>query len=118
MDDTLSDLREAVALPLPDHPSLLGCEGYFDPWRFFPLLYGTYSSEFDECAIDILSELAAGTTGREDLAAEMFREMFCNLGWCEYGTSPRVCFPTEAFSAVLPELLARWKAYAEMQWDS
>lgn len=106
-----------VALPVPADNFELGAEGYFDPWPMFNL-YGSYSGDFDECAIDILDELQSGDKKRHDLGAEMFRELLCNLDLCEYGTSPRVCFPTREFRELLPTLVEKWKAYSAVQWNS
>lgn len=88
----------------------------FDPWTLFPSVYGTYSSDFDQCAIDVLGEINSGEKVRDDLGAEMFREMLCTSNLCNYGTSPRVCFPTPSFKKILPDLLDRWKVYSKNQW--
>ena len=105
----------ALSLPLPDDEYSITTDGTFDPWRVFGL-YGTYSSEFDDMAIDVLEELREGVKRRTDLGAEMFREMLCMADLCEYGTSPRVCFPTREFSAALPDLIDRWRAFYKLQW--
>lgn len=101
--------------PMPE-PYAIGEEGTFDPWEPFPL-YGSYSGDFDEMALDVLRELRDGKKERRDLAAEMFREMLCNLQLCDYGTSPRVCFPTGGFRILLPRLIEKWEAYSRMQWQ-
>lgn len=88
----------------------------FDPWALLPSLYGSYSSSFDECAIDVLREIDTGKKVRDDLGAEMFREMLCTAHLCSYGTSPRVCFPTSEFKTLLPRLIARWEAHALAKW--
>lgn len=109
-------VRSHLTLPLPDKEGLLGADGTFDPWELFPSLYGSYSSEFDHCAIDVLRELRDRRKERHDLGAEMFREMLCTANLCDYGTSPRVCFPTEAFKALLPDLIGKWEAYGRLRW--
>ncbi len=109
-------LAALLALKMPQEEFDIGCEGYFDPWEMFPL-YGTYSSDFDECAIGVLEEIQSGNKIRHDLAAEMFREMLCNLDLCSYGTSPRVCFPTSEFRALLPAYIEQWKAHAKIIWS-
>lgn len=53
---------------------------------------------------------------RKDLAAEMFREMLCVLDLCDYGTSPRVCFPISEFQTIMPNLIERWKDFYLIQW--
>lgn len=96
----------------------IGCVGVFDPWEIFPGLYGNYSSDFDDMAIEVLQELADRQANREDLASRMFREMLCNLDLCEYGTSPRVCFATPQFTELLPDLIEKWKEFSRVQWQS
>ena len=91
---------------------------YFEPWDLFEnSVYGHYSSDFDQCAIDVLDELITGKKVRTDLGADMFREMLCVLALCDYGSSPRRCFPTQEFKTVLPKLIGRWKAYAMITWS-
>jgi hypothetical protein len=88
----------------------------FDPWEIFPSLYGSYDSEFDQCALDVLIGLRDGETTRTDLASDMFREMLCTAGLCDYGSSPRACFPTQEFDLHLRTLIKRWQRYALIQW--
>lgn len=88
----------------------------FDPWEIFPEVYGSYSSDFDECILEVLSELLNGGPRRDDLPADIFREMLCTKNLCEYGTSPRSCWPTPDFKALLPELVEKWTAYSAAQW--
>jgi hypothetical protein len=102
----------------------------FEPWPMFGL-FGCYSSDFDEMAIDVLQnilEMADAMDGpkdawcaifdrkRTDLAAEMFREMLCFIDLCDYGTSPRGCFPTMEFRPLLPEFIAKWRDYSKARW--
>lgn len=109
-------VREVLARPLPESPDMLGIEGEFDPWDIFPTLYGSYCSSFDQCALDVLSEIRDGHRKREDLGADMLREMLCTSNLCDYGTSPRVCFPTQQFSELLPALIEKWRTYAILAW--
>lgn len=88
----------------------------FDPWDLFPALYGSYSKAFDDMAIEVLSDIRDGTWNRTDLASEMFREMLCTCGLCDYGSSPRVCFAATAFKEMLPRLIERWREYSAIQW--
>ena len=110
-------LDAILAMPDSDSPEMVDA-GSFDPWEIIPCLYGSYSSDFDQCAIDVLTEIHRAEKVREDLGAEMFREMLCNLNLCSYGTSPRVCFATSEFKKRLPLLLERWKRYAVSQWGA
>lgn len=114
-EEAAAKVRAIIDLPLPDD-GMLGFAGEFDPWEVFPALYGSYSSEYDQCALAVLSELQADTVVRHDLGAEMLREMLCRADLCDYGTSPRACFPTQQFRALLPELIEKWRAYAALQW--
>ncbi len=109
-------LAALLALPMATSLEELGSEGTFDPWHPFPL-YGSYSADFDWCAIAVLRELQSNTKIREDLGAEMFREMLCNLDFCDYGSSPRVCFPTTEFRKLLPDLIAKWETWSAMRWS-
>ena len=108
-------VREILDRPDASHRDLRFSDD-FDPWDIFPALYGSYDSAFDDCALDVLCELQEGERRREDLAADMIREMLCTADLCEYGTSPRTCWPTPSFKALLPELIQRWRAYAKQSW--
>ena len=109
-------LRQLMAFPDPSNEHEIGNAEFFDPWDFFPL-YGSYSSDFDQLAIDVLDELIEGKKVRDDLAAEMFREILCNLELCDYGTSPRVCFPTSQFASMIVELRDRWMKFSALSWQ-
>lgn len=111
-------VRDELAKPLADPDDPQDSDKEFDPWSLFPALYGRYSSEFDHCAIQVLEDVRDGTHNRPDLAAQMFREMLCTSHLCDYGSSPRVCFPTAEFGKVLPELIEKWKAYYLSHWQS
>lgn len=115
-------VRELLNRPLAPSGDLIGVidektnkPEYFDPWDIFPV-YGNYSSEFDDMAIEVLSNLLAGSTPDEKLAHEMFREMLCKMDLCDYGTSPRVCFANQKFKELLPEYIDKWKQYYKLQW--
>lgn len=115
--EAIEKLQKLLARPLPGGPA--SCEDNvedFNPWAMFPSFYGNYGGEFDECALAVLNELLTGDKKRHDLGAEMFREALCNAHLCDYGTSPRVCFPTQGFKALLPALITRWKEYSEAHW--
>lgn len=106
----------ALVLPLPQDGDALGCEGEFDPWQLFSSVYGSYDSGFDKLAIEVLEDVQNGTHTRQDLASRMFREMLCTAHLCDYGTSPRVCFPNAEFKTLLPELIEKWRAYSMIAW--
>jgi hypothetical protein len=90
----------------------------FNPWDLFPTLYGTYSSAFDDMALEVLADIRDRTHNRTDLAAEMFREMLCTSGFCDYGSSPRVCFASSGFAERLPRFIERWDEYSGIHWKS
>lgn len=90
---------------------------YFDPWDIFPV-YGNYSSEFDDVALKTLENLLAGTFEDKGVEYEIFREILCKKNLCDYGTSPRVCFPTTQFKELLPKYITKWKQYYKTQWES
>ena len=98
-----------------DYNDDMGTDG-FDPWEIFPV-YGSYSSEFDDMAIKTLTDILNGTHKSQGLAQEIFRELLCNMELCNYGTSPRTCFPNESFEKVLPEYIGKWKEYYKLQWN-
>lgn len=117
-EDAVAKVAAILARPMPEAADRLGIEGEFSPWDIFPAIYGSYSSDFDACAIDVLCELRELRKDRSDLGAEMLREMLCVADLCDYGTSPRVCFPTSEFRELLPALIEKWRAYAEMAWGA
>jgi hypothetical protein len=89
---------------------------FFDPWSIFPCFYGSYSADFDWCAIGVLEGLVDADKAVWDLPSHMFREVLCTSDLCDYGSSPRACFATSYFKALLPEFIAKWKGYYENQW--
>ena len=111
--EAVERVEAILARPNSDNPA-----EDFDPWDLFPAVYGSYSSEFDRMAIDVLRDVLAGEFKRNDLASEIFREMLCSANLCDYGSSPRACFPTVKFKAILPKLIARWAAYADAHWGN
>lgn len=114
-DDALNIFKAELLKPVAD-PSANSSDDIFDPWRPFEQLYGSYSSAFDDMALEVLTRLLDPTYEPETLAHEMFREMLCTLDLCDYGTSPRGCFAREEFKDILPELISKWREYYQMQW--
>ena len=107
-------LKNELRKPVPTKEESV-CIDFFDPWEAFPL-YGSYSDDFDKCAIDVLQEIRIKKKNRDDLGAEMFREILCSADLCDYGTSPRVCFANKEFMEILDELIEKWKAYSAAWW--
>jgi hypothetical protein len=120
----IDQLKHSLLLPVVDSEShLYGGDECFDPWEMFPCLYGSYSSEFDDMAITVLENIRDrkfGKSAGENLAHEMFREMLCTADLCDYGTSPRGCFPNwqSGFAEILPTLIDKWHEYRRVNWGS
>lgn len=112
---TIENLKAELAKPICGED--ISSVDDFDPWELFPAVYGCYSSAFDDMALEVLASLIDKTFPVETLAHEMFREMLCTAGLCDYGSSPRVCFPTAEFSEVLPSLRYKWAQYADAKWN-
>lgn len=112
----LADVEALLALPTVPEGGMYSAGECFDPWDLFPALYGSYSSEFDDLALAVLADIRDRTHNRTDLAGEMFREMLCTRGLCDYGTSPRACFAAEGFKKQLPRLIERWREFSEIMW--
>lgn len=115
-DTAAAKVLAALSLPIAPERDYCGAEGYFDPWELFPSLYGSYSSAFDDMAIKVLENLRDGEFDGEGLAHEMFREILCTSTFCDYGTSPRVCFPNRDFHKMLPRLIEKWREYCKVWW--
>lgn len=116
-EEAAAKVAALLALPMPESNDVLGIKDEFNPWDIFPAIYGSYSSEYDKCAIDVLCELRDNDHKRTDLGAYMLREMLCVANLCDYGTSPRVCFPTQDFRKLLPDLIEKWRAFALISWS-
>ena len=89
----------------------------FDPWAMFPAILGSYDSEFYTVALGLLCDLRDKTYLTEGLAQDIFREMLCVSGLCDYGTNPRVCFTTVKFAEILPAYIEMWQAEHKVRWD-
>ena len=115
--ESVRALLDRPSAPMQDYSGseVDGVE-YFDPWDIFPV-YGNYSSEFDDMALQVLDNLLNDGRKNETLAHEIFREILCNMNLCSYGTSPRICFPTPGFKKLLPEYISKWKEYYRLQWE-
>ena len=109
-------VQKWLAAPLPIDGTEDGqVDDQFNPWEDLGL-YGCYSAAFDDLAIAVLTDMRDGTCTEKSLAGEMFRELLCKQDLCEYGTSPRVCFPWETFRDSLPAILEKWKALRAILW--
>jgi hypothetical protein len=116
----IAELRRQLELPVigRDDPQHWSVEETFDPWEIFPMFYGSYDSEFDDMAIEVLEAVREGNFRDEPLSHRMFREVLCTSDLCDYGTSPRGCFPNwdTRFAEVLPRLIEKWKQYRSAEW--
>lgn len=109
-------VKKWLDAPLPNDGTEGGyVEDQFDPWDDLGL-YGSYSSKFDDLAIAVLTDMRDGAFNEQSLAEEMFRELLCVKGLCEYGTSPRCCWPCGEFRYALPTILAKWEALRDIRW--
>lgn len=125
VEQPIDRLRKQLTLPVCSDEERWTISGdAFDPWEVFPSLYGSYSSEFDDMAILVLDNVLNkrwGSGHGEGLAHEMFREMLCTAGLCDYGTSPRGCFPDwseDGIEELLTNLLTKWCEYRRVKWEA
>ncbi|MEO0828839.1 MAG: hypothetical protein AAFY03_00060 [Pseudomonadota bacterium] len=122
MTNAMETLRHLLTLPPIPKDRIYSAGDCFDPWEAFPCLYGSYSSEFDDVAILVLENIRDkkfGQSAGESIAHEMFREILCTSGLCDYGASPRGCFPDwdSKFADILPALIEKWKEYRAVMWE-
>ena len=111
-------VKKWLDAPLPNDGTEAGyVEDQFDPWDDLGL-YGSYSSEFDDLAIAVLTDMQSREFTDRGLAGEIFREALCFKGLCSYGTSPRCCWPNAALSEALPAILAKWETLRAIRWGS
>jgi hypothetical protein len=99
-------------LPEDEHNQHIGT---FDPWGLFPGTVGSYSSEIDRRAIQCLINVRDRETSPSDFD-ELFRNMLCGQDYCDYGTSPRFCFPTMKCEPLWNTLINKWRAHYAVTW--
>ena len=95
---------------------------YWNPWDALGQSCLSYNSEIDAEAISVLRGIAAGKychniateTGLSPSHVELFQSIFAGAGWCEYGTSPRGCWPIDREG--FPALIEAWESYFQRQW--
>lgn len=96
---------------------------YWDPWDALGIGCASYNSGIDQNAINVLCGIRdklfcddiAERYGMSALHVELFQSIFCSADWCEYGTSPRGCFPEDREG--FPALIAAWEAYFKRRWE-
>lgn len=97
--------------------------GGFDPWEKLGRC-GGYNSAVDQQALDVLRCIRRPNTmfcndiaerlGMTPEHVELFQYLFCSADWCEYGSSPRGCFPMD--DAAFEKLIGDWEAYYRAAW--
>lgn len=96
---------------------------YWDPWEALGLRCCSYNSAIDHEALCVLRGIQEGKYcsgiateyGMSESHVELLQSIFCSAGWCEYGTSPRGCWPIDREG--FPALIEAWDAYYERQWE-
>lgn len=96
---------------------------YWDPWEALGLDCMSYNSEIDTAAINVLKGIASEKRYTTDIASkykidpllvEFLQSIFSGSNWCEYGTSPRGCWPIDRDGFHL--IIEAWEAYYERHW--
>lgn len=98
---------------------------YWDPWSALGISCASYSSQIDADAIHILKAIAsrqfnsdiAVMLGLPEQYVELLQSIFCSAGWCDYGTSPRGCFPAMDWNE-FQAIISAWEAYYDRQWNN
>ena len=108
----------AVEITAPNQEDWDG--SYWDPWESLGLRCCSYNAVIDIAAIRVLESVQAGQFGTDiagidPVLVELLKSIFCSHNWCEYGTSPRGCFPMDREGFHL--LIDGWKAYYGRKWQ-
>lgn len=123
-----------VDLENPFEPNSEDGDGpYWDPWEVIAIPAGGYSSSVDLDAIYVLRAIRDGVasgksggdyknyvtdiskrTGMSESHVELWQYIFCSANWCDYGTSPRGCFPADGLQ--FDALITAWEAYYLRRW--
>lgn len=92
----------------------------FDPWMRLGLQCGGYNSDVDHGALAVLRCIRDGVTWVEDIArttgqtashVELWQYIFSSAKLCEYGTSPRGCWPVN--DAEFAAFISQWEAWLQ-----
>lgn len=114
-------LTALVSLPMPDK-DLIGAEGYFDPWDAFDGIIGAYSSDIDECAVEIMQAVIDRNTfavlaTTECPFAEFFLHILAGHNYVDYGTSPRGAWATFGSENVFRKFVGMWREWNVLKWS-
>lgn len=98
--------------------------GGHSPWEALGLNYAGYSSEQDRQAIAIMECIGDGMfcndiarkLGLSPDHVELWQYIFCSADWCEYGTSPRGCWPID--KERWASEIENWRRYQEVAWSA
>lgn len=96
---------------------------YWNPWVALGIGCGGYRGDGDQNALAVLRGInvhlystdIAERTGLASSHVELLQEIFCSANWCEYGTSPRGCWPIDREG--FPLLIEAWEQYYERHWS-
>lgn len=96
--------------------------GGYDPWERLGIGCATYNSTVDEQALAVLKGIRDGLfntdiakhTGMSREHVELFQYIFCSADWCEYGTSPRGCFPMDYDE--FGKIVENFEKHIEVEW--
>lgn len=96
----------------------------FDPWTRLGVRCGGYSSDQDDLGIAIFEIIIedfpayctdiAARVGVSPAHVELWQYILCSAGLCEYGSSPRGCWPVNDDDA--KKFLQDWKAFRDDSW--
>ena len=83
----------------------------------------SYNARIDIDAYQVLQGIALGHGNKQiadDLKlpeqyVELLQSIFCSVGWCDYGTSPRACWIDHRHSK--DELVEKYAKYIERRWS-
>lgn len=98
-----------------DHPVFSRITKSIDPYSAgIDLDIYRVAKEIGRPGFKYMTEIAEAT-GLEENYVELIQTLLCAADWCNYGTSPRGCFPDD--DNVYPQLLEQLKSYIAKKWD-
>lgn len=114
--------------PFDFSPNSYDQEGneYYNPWNAMGVHCGGYGGDVDWDIIRVLRIIGgpressrynldiAKETGLAPNHVELIQYLLCSADWCDYGTSPRGCFPN--YGNDFAALIAAWEGYYVHHW--